>query len=74
MPEIERIEVASTEYGIGHPDGRVSVRVDGFAFPNREEARRELEKHAYREDCWNCEPGKAHWIVLRVTSKWRAAE
>ena len=55
------------DYAVLHPDGRVSVRIDGHAFGSRDEA--ECEAGACDEDCDFCDGGR-HGIMSRQVGEW----
>ncbi len=54
------------EWGVRHPGGRVTVRVDGHAFPSRGEAQHELA------GCDECDGGP-HVLVWRDRQQWQEA-
>jgi hypothetical protein len=56
------------EWGIRHPDGRVTVFVTGHAFGSRIQA--EAERVACDSDCAECDGGN-HTLVMRDKQPWR---
>ena len=62
----ERLDPPGREWGIRHPGGKVTVRIDGHAFPSRLEA----EHAAADQDCEWCDGG-THILVYRDRQAWR---
>lgn len=56
------------EWGIRHPGGKVTVQVDGHAFPGRRSA--EAGRAECDEDCEWCDGG-VHVLVYRDRPQWR---
>lgn len=54
------------EWGVRHPDGRVTVEVDGHAFPSKTAAQHELA------GCDECDGGP-HVLVWRDRQQWQEA-
>ena len=54
-------------WGVDHPDGKVTVRIDGHPFPSRGAALAERLK--CDEDCDSCDGGR-HTLVWRDTPIW----
>ena len=65
----ERLDPPGREWGVQHPGGKVTVRVDGHAFPGRMSA--EKERAACEQDCGCCDGG-THILVMRDRQQWRA--
>ena len=65
----ERIDPPRREWGIRHPDGTITVRVDGHAYPDRGPA--ETERAACEQDCDSCDGG-THTLVYRDRQSWQA--
>lgn len=64
----ERLDPPEREWGIRHPGGKVTVRVDGHAFPGRLSAEMALAECA--GDCEWCDGG-THVLVYRDRQPWR---
>jgi hypothetical protein len=61
-------EPPQREWGVRHPGGKVTVRVDGHAFPGRlsaDETRNDCD-----QDCEWCDGG-SHVLVMRDRQPWR---
>ena len=54
-------------WGIDHPDGQVTVRIDGCPFPSRAAA--DAERRKCDEDCDSCDGGR-HTLVWRGAPIW----
>ena len=65
----ERLDPPGREWGIRHPDGKVTVFIDGHAFPSRLAA--DTERTACDQDCDSCDGG-THALVMRDRQPWRA--
>ena len=64
----------SDEYGVRHPDGRVTVHVTGHAFITEREAREEadsFDRQAEIDECRICDGGGPHVVVSRERSAWQ---
>lgn len=66
----ERLDPPNREWAIRHPGGKVTVRIDGHAFPGRTSA--DEERAASDEDCEWCDGG-AHILVYRDRQPWQTA-
>ena len=64
----EREDPPQREWGVRHPGGKVTVRVDGHAFPSLGAA--ETERAASAEDCEWCDGGP-HLLVYRDKQPWQ---
>lgn len=58
------------EWAVRHPNGKVTVRVDGHAFPDRTSA--DDERIALDGDCEWCDGG-THSLACRDRQPWQAA-
>ena len=66
----ERLDPPGREWAIRHPGGKITVRIDGHAFPGRITA--ETERAASDEDCEWCDGG-THALTYRDQPAWREA-
>jgi hypothetical protein len=64
----DRLDPPGREWGVRHPGGKVTVFIDGHAFPSRSEA--ETERTASDQDCDSCHGG-THTLVCRDRQPWR---
>ncbi len=65
----ERADPPGREWGVRHPNGKVTVRIDGHAFPSRPAA--ETERARNDLDCGECDGG-THTLLCRDRQQWRA--
>jgi hypothetical protein len=66
----ERTDPPSREWGVRHPDGRITVHVTGQAFESH--SRAEATREACDRDCGECDGG-THTLVMRDKQPWRDA-
>ena len=64
-----RLDPPGREWGIRHPDGKVTVYVTGQAFESRVSA--DSERAECDQDCDSCDGGR-HTLVMRDRQSWRA--
>ena len=64
----ERMDPPQREWGIRHPDGRVTVEITGHAIGSRSEAERIRAECDADCDC----DGGTHTLVMRDRQQWRA--
>jgi len=64
----ERLDPPGREWGVRHPGGKVTVMVDGHAFPGRLSAGEALAECGL--DCEWCDGGP-HGLVYRDRQPWR---
>jgi len=57
------------EWAVRHPNGKVTVQIDGHAFPACPAA--ETERITCEQDCDSCDGGP-HTLVCRDRQPWRA--
>ena len=65
-----RLDPPGREWGVRHPNGKVTVFITGHAFRSRAEA--EAARVECAEDCDSCDGG-AHTLVYRDRQAWRNA-
>ena len=66
--EMERLDPPGREWAIRHPGGKITVQIDGHAFPGRITAERELP--APDDECEWCDGG-THTLTYRDRQQWR---
>jgi hypothetical protein len=66
----ERLDPPGREWAVRHPNGKVTVRIDGHAFPGRASASEALAECERSPDCDSCDGG-AHVLVYRDRQPWR---
>jgi hypothetical protein len=64
----QRLDPPGREWAVRHPGGKVTVRIDGHAFPGRTSA--DDERIALDGDCEWCDGG-THALVCRDRQPWR---
>lgn len=72
--EMERLAEArkdqpGRDWGVRHPDGKVTVRIDGHAFRSRREA--DAERAVCDSECDSCDGG-THYLAWRAVQGWQA--
>lgn len=66
----ERLDPPGREWAIRHPGGKITVQIDGHAYPARITAERELPGPG--DECEWCDGG-THALVYRDRQAWREA-
>ena len=67
---VDRADPPWREWAVRHPGGKVTVRIDGHAFPGRAAA--EEERFACEVDCEWCDGG-THALMYRDRQPWQNA-
>jgi hypothetical protein len=64
----QRSDPPQREWAIRHPDGKITVRIDGHAYPGRTTA--EKDRAASDQDCEWCDGG-THTLTYRDRQPWQ---